>query len=182
LINKIPVISIVYDRGKYHEVLRGLAKPGDTVIEIGPHMGASTRVLSDAKRVIAVDKAAQAEAASKDFPGNAVFVKGDARFFSTIGKVLKLTKKCDLLAIDMGGGRFPDTVFKVWAVWSGVFKPRDSVIRNRGLGEFLRRAQIDDDSLPNKFEDSGWLSQCGRKTPSQLKEGMEELKNWMRKR
>lgn len=173
------MISIVYDRKRYHDVLKQLVRPGDTVIEIGPHLGASTKALSHARRVVAVDKAAQAEAAAELFPQNTAFIKGDARFFDTVGKVLKLTNKCDLLAIDMGGGRFPDTVFKVWAVWSGVFKPRDSVIRNRGLGEFLRRARIDDDSLLKDFADSGWLSQCGRKTPMQLKQGMEELQNWL---
>ena len=177
------MIKIVYDCERYHDVLRSVAQPEDLAIEIGPHVGGSTKALASAcAKVISVDKAEQAEAASGRFPDNVSFVRGDVRFFSTVAEVLKLTKSCDVFAIDMGGGRFPDTVFKVWAVWSGVFKPRDAVIRCRGLAEFIKRAEIDDpkiDSLFGGLKDSGWLSQCGRATPIQLKDGLEELKNWM---
>jgi hypothetical protein len=177
------MIKIVYDCKRYHEVLRSVARSNDLAIEIGPHIGGSTKILASAcEKVIAVDKAAQAEDASKGFPDNVQFIRGDARFFSTVAEVLKLTKSCDVFAIDMGGGRFPDTVFKVWAIWSGVFKPRDTIIRCRGLAEFLKRADIDDPSLDTLFDglkDSGWLSQCGRATPIQLKDGLEELQNWM---
>jgi hypothetical protein len=173
------MISIVYDQKRYHEVLARVIKPQDLVIEIGPHLGESTRVISPiCARVIAVDKAIQAEEAFNSMK-EVTFVKGDVRFFDTIDEVLKLTKSCNVLAMDMGGGRFPDTVFKVWAVWSGVFKPRDSIIRNRGLGEFLRRARIEDPIIRKDFIDSGWLSQSGRKRPKQLKEGLDELQHWM---
>ena len=175
------MILLCYDRKRYHELLSNVIKPTDSVIEIGPHLGESTKVISArAKEVLAVDKADQAEAAFRKKPDNVTFIKGDARFFETVDAVLKLKKSCDVLTIDMGGGRFPDTVFKVWAVWSGVFKPRDSIIRNRGLGEFMRRAQIRDPALKKDFLDSGWLSQSGRKTPRQLKEGLKELELWMR--
>ncbi len=175
------MILICYDRNRYHKLLSEVVRPSDTVIEVGPHLGESTKVIARrAKSVVAVDKASQAEKAFREKPGNVEFVRGDVRFFETIDKTLKLIKSCDVLAMDMGGGRFPDTVFKVWAVWSGVFKPRDSVIRNRGLGEFIRRAQIKDPVLEKNFLDSGWLSQSGRKRPRQLKEGLKELGLWMR--
>jgi len=175
------MILLCYDRERYHELLSETIKPTDTVLEIGPHLGESTKVIAKrAKEVIAVDKAEQAEQAFKKKPANVTFVKGDARFFETVDAVLKLKESCDVLAVDMGGGRFPDTVFKVWAVWSGVFKPRDSILRNRGLGEFMRRAQIRDPVLEKDFLDGGWLSQSGRKTPRQLKEGLKELGLWMR--
>jgi hypothetical protein len=174
------MISIVYDRKQYHDLLAKTIQPSDTVIEIGPHLGKATDVISDkAKKTIAVDKALQAAEALRDRK-DVTFVKGDVRFFETVDEVLKLTKKCDVLAVDMGGGRFPDTVFKVWAVWSGVFKPRDSILRNRGLGEFIKRARIDDASLNKEFPESGWLSQSGRKRPKQLKEGLEELQHWLK--
>ncbi len=174
------MILICYGRERYQELLIDIIKPTDTVLEIGPHIGKSTEVISSrAKRVITVDKASQAEEAFQERPDNVEFVKGDVRFFDTVDNTLKLIKSCDVLAIDMGGGRFPDTVFKVWAVWSGVFKPRDSVIRNRGLGEFMRRAQIRDPVLQKDFMDTGWLSQSGRKRPRQLKEGLDELQHWM---
>jgi len=174
------MISLVYSQARYHQAVCDAIKPGDAVIEIGPHTGKSTRMIAKkAKKVIAIDKSKQAEDAFKEKPKNVTFLRGDVRFFKTIDEVLKHTKKCDVLAVDMGGGRFPDTVFKVWAVWSGVFKPRDSIIRNCGLGEFVKRAKIADPLIEKDFPDSGWLSQTGRKTPSQLKEGLEEMKNWI---
>lgn len=175
------MISIVYDAKLYHKALASTVKPGDTVIEIGPHIGESTKVIAGiAKKVIAVDKATQAEKAFKanKFP-NVTFIKGDVRFYETITKVSKLTDSCDVLAMDMGGGRFPDTVFKTWCVWSGIFKPRDSIIRNYGLGEFMARAKVMDPSLDINPPDSGWLSQSSRKNPAELKEGLDELKNWI---
>ncbi len=171
------MISIVYDQKRYHEILSDIVTSDDVVIEIGPHLGESTKALKVAKKVIAVDKADQSEAAFKETPENVTFVKGDVRFFKTVDEVLKLVSECDILAIDMGGGRFPDTVFKVWAIWSGVFKPKHSIIRNFGLGEFLNRAKIDDSTLENNSAESGWLSQSGRKTPKQLKEGLDELQH-----
>jgi hypothetical protein len=94
--------------------------------------------------------------------------------------VVQLTRSCDVLAVDLGGGRFPDTVFKVWAAWSGVLKPRDSVIRNRGLAEFLQRAKIADDSLKMEFSDGGWMSVWGRATPSKLKDQLGEFGFWIK--
>lgn len=174
------MISLVYSQARYHQAVCDAIKPGDVVIEIGPHTGKSTRLIAKkAKKVIAIDKSKQAEEAFKERPKNVTFLRGDVRFFKTIDKVLKHTKKCDILAVDMGGGRFPDTVFKVWAIWSGVFKPRDSIIRNCGLGEFVRRARIADFSIEKDFPDSGWLSMTGRKTPSQLRDGLDEMKNWI---
>jgi len=189
--NKISVILLVYDRTKYQEVLAETIKPTDTVIEIGPHVGGSTGVIAArAKKVIAVDKSEQAAAVFKDKPyKNVTFIKGDVRFFETIDKVsavlktddrgLKTADRCDVLAVDMGGGRFPDTLFKVWCVWSGVLKPRDSIIRNNGLAEFIQRTRIEDPGLKTGYPDAGWLSNTGRKTPKQAKEGLEELKNWI---
>jgi hypothetical protein len=181
------MISIVYGHKRYHEMLAEVIGPDDLVLEIGPHIGGSTKVIAEnAKQVIAVDKAKQSADALKDNP-DISFVRGDVRFFETIDEVCRLLKtldprrrNVDVLAMDMGGGRFPDTVFKVWAVWSGVFKPRDSIIRNRGLGEFLRRARIDDPVLEKDFVQNGWLTQSGRKSPKQLKEGLDELQLWLK--
>ncbi len=182
------MILVVYERDTYKETLCRLIKPGDTVIEIGPHVGVTTKAIAlKAGRVIAIDKSEQADDAFKSgkMPANIEFIKGDVRLFDTVEKVFKMIKQCDVVAIDMGGGRFPDTVLKVWSIWSGVFKPRDSVIRNRGVGEFLKRAKIADPEIEKAYsdkKDSGWLNDCGRKTPSQLKEGLDEMECWMVKK
>lgn len=174
------MIQITYKVKQYRELLRKTVRKGDIVVEVGPHIGASTKLLADkAKEVIAVDKADQAEDALKIAPENVIFVKGDVRYFETIKKVQEIAKSCDLLAFDMGGGRFPDTIFKVWAMWSGIFKPRDSIIRNRGIAEFIQRAKISDDYLKREFEDAGWLTKWGRATPWTIREGLDEMKLWM---
>jgi hypothetical protein len=178
------MISIVYDVKKYRGLLAKTVKEGDVVIEIGPHVGKSTLAYVErAKKAVAVDVGEQSAAAferlGKTYPQMS-FVSGDARSFSSMKDVMKLTRECDVLAVDLGGGRFPDTVFKVWAAWSGVFKPRDSVIRNRGLAEFLQRARIEDDSLKREFLDCGWLSVWGRATPSKLKDQLGEFGFWVK--
>ena len=43
-----------------------------------------------------------------------------------------------MLCVDLGGGYHPDTVFKVFFIWSSVLKPRVSLIRNRGLIDFIK--------------------------------------------
>lgn len=174
----LQMIHILYDVKAYHGFLAG--RRGRVAIEIGPHVGKSTGFIARGfGKVIAVDKAVQSkEAFGKSGLKNVSFVQGDVREFDTLRKVLAKTKSCDMLAVDMGGGRFPDTVFKVWAVWSGVFKPKTSVIRNRGLAEFIQKARIEDKGLIKEFEDSGWLDECGRKLPAQLKEGLDEMEYW----
>ncbi|VVB51839.1 Uncharacterised protein [uncultured archaeon] len=177
------MISVCYEVGRYRSVLAQAVRVGDVVVEIGPHLGQSTvPYLSKAKVAVAVEKGVQGEEAFKklvEVHSNLFFVRGDARSFETVKEVFSRVKRCDVLAVDMGGGRYPDTVFKVWALWSGVFKPRDSVIRNRGVAEFVRRAKVVDDSLPAEFADGGWLSSYGRSTPAALKKQMEEFSFWV---
>ncbi len=177
------MISLVYDVKKYRGLLEKKIKEGDVVIEIGPHKGKSVNYAKKVKLGILVDKSSQARKGLKKllkkFP-NLRYVQGDVRSFETIKEVLKITEGCDVLAIDMGGGRYPDTVFKVWAVWSGIFQPRHSVIRNRGLGEFVQRVKIEDKILRKKFRDNGWLAEWGRATPYALRKQLEEFKFWVK--
>ena len=145
------MISVVYDVRRYRELLAERIKGGEIIIEIGPHKGKSVEKYAQRVKLgILVDKSKQSKQGLKkllkNFP-TLRYVKGDVRNFETVKNVLELTKRCDLLALDMGGGRYPDTVFKVWATWSGIFKPQTSIIRNRGLGEFIQRAQIEDQKI-----------------------------------
>jgi hypothetical protein len=178
------MISLVYDVKKYREFLGKIVKKGDVVIELGPHKGKGTLEYAEKVKLgILVDKSLQTKESLEELLENyknLKFVQGDLRSFETIKKVLLLTKKCDVLALDMGGGRYPDTVFKVWAVWSGIFKPKDSLIRNRGLGEFVQKVKIKDPKIKKKFKDSGWLAEWGRAVPYELKKQMGEFEFWVR--
>lgn len=178
------MIEVVYDVGFYRRRLSEIVGDGDTVVEIGPHVGKSTDAyIGRCSKAVLVDKGVDCMQALESYccqNTNVEFVCGDARQFSTTHLVLKHVSECDVLAVDIGGGRFPDTVFKVWATWSGVLKPRDSIIRCRGLVEFLRRASSSDSCLPKEYADDGWLSMYGRATPDELRVQLDEFENWVK--
>ena len=96
------------------------------------------------------------------------FINADVRLHDVLSDVFKLTQKCDVLAIDLGGGYHPDTVFKVFYIWSSTFKPKHTVIRNRGLLEFVNSSKSDEnypisnDGFLDSYHDSG--------IPPQIKE------------
>ncbi|MFH1056123.1 MAG: SAM-dependent methyltransferase [Candidatus Altiarchaeota archaeon] len=177
------MISLTYEVGRYRRLLSETVREGDVVVEIGPHVGRSTDMyVGKASKVVLVDKGRDCAGALEKYSlkhNNVIFVLGDARGFDTLSLVLKHAKSCDVLAVDLGGGRYPDTVFKVWASWSGVMRPRYSIIRCRGLAEFVKRAKVADDTIPDSFKDSGWLQDYGRATPSKLKDQLREFEHWI---
>lgn len=177
------MISVVYKSKLYRDLLDKKVKEGDVVIEIGPHIGSATkRYCARSGLTVALDIGPQSEAAFRKIGEknrNVLFYRDDARSFEAVKRVLEKTQKCDVLAVDMGGGRFADTVFKVWAVWSGVFQPRDSIIRNRSLAEFIQKARVEDPDVMQDFPDDGWLSTWGRSVPTRLKDQLGEFKFWV---
>ena len=96
------------------------------------------------------------------------FIKGDVRLHDVLGEVFSKIQKCDVLAIDLGGGYHPDTVFKVFYIWSSTFKPKHTAIRNRGLLEFFNSAEgsgedyVSNEGYLESYHDSG--------IPPQIKE------------
>jgi len=177
------LIAVVYDVGVYRRLLSELVRDGDVVVELGPHTGVSTASYAARTRLtLAVDLGGESAKPfariSRERP-QVHYIKADARSFEAIKKAAKYARKCDVLAVDLGGGRYPDTVFKVWGAWSGVFSPRDSIIRNRGIAEFLQRAEIKDESVVKEFADAGWLAEWGRATPSKIREQLEEFKHYV---
>ena len=177
------MIAVVYKSLLYRELLEKTVKQGDVVIEIGPHVGSATKLYcARAGLTIAIDKGAQSEAAFQKMQEknpSLFFIRDDARSFDAVKRVLEKTQRCDVLAVDMGGGRFADTVFKVWAVWSGVFRPHHSIIRNRSIAEFVQKAKVEDPSVITDFPDDGWLSTWGRSVPSRLKDQLGEFSFWV---
>ncbi len=143
---------------KYRQDLADLTKKGDTVIELGCHVGGTTKLLLDKCRVIAVDNSPEAidEMAKLD----ATFISGDVRKHEVIAKIFEMIQSCDVLAIDLGGGYHPDTVFKVFYIWSSTFKPKHTAIRNRGILEFVNSASGNEDYATSEgyletYHDSG---------------------------
>lgn len=132
------MIKLSYNIENYREDILNLVNAGDNVIELGCHVGGTTRLLPKECNVIAIDNSPEAidEMAKLDVN----FISGDVRRHEIIAEVFKITQSCDVLAIDLGGGYHPDTTFKVFYIWSSTFKPKHTIIRNRGLLEFFNSA------------------------------------------
>ena len=133
------MIKLSYDIKNYRRDLKDLVKSGDTVVELGCHMGGTTKLFPKDCNVIAVDNSPEAVDEMAKLDVN--FISGDVRRHEVIAEAFKIVQSCDVLAIDLGGGYHPDTVFKVFYIWSSTFKPKHTVIRNRGLLEFFNSAQ-----------------------------------------
>ena len=161
------MIKLCYDVNDYRTQISGAINEGDTVIELGCHTGNTSKViLENDVRLIAIDNSPEASEEMNKL--DLTFINADVRLHDTISEVYKLTQRCDVLAIDLGGGYHPDTVFKVFYIWSSTFKPKSTIIRNRGLVEFYNSISevmgdfISCEGFLDSYKDSG--------IPPQIKE------------
>jgi precorrin-6B methylase 2 len=154
------MIKLSYDIRKYRQDIMDLVEDDSTIIELGCHIGGTTKLLPETCKVIAIDNSPEAIDKMKDME-NVNFISGDVRQHEVLAEAFKITQKCDVLAIDLGGGYHPDTVFKVFYIYSSTFKPKHTIIRNRGLLEFLNSAQSGESDYISKngyldsYHDSG---------------------------
>jgi hypothetical protein len=170
------MIKLTYKIKIYREVLRDTIKEDDVVVELGCHTGNSTLIMSPScpqGKIIALDKseeAAQSMAEITSKHSNIEFIKADVRLHETLEMVARKLEEyggCDVLTVDLGGGHYPDTTFKVFFIWSSTIKPRDTIIRNRGLLDFMHSSA---GSEVIKSQE-GWLESSGRDgIPPRLKE------------
>ena len=161
------MIKVNYDIKKYRESLLSVVSENSTIIELGCHVGGTTKLFPETSNIIAVDNSPEATAKMNKLK-HVKFINGDVRLQNIIASVFEIVQKCDVLAIDLGGGYHPDTVFKVFYIWSSTFKPTHTIIRNRGILEFLNSSISDEeDYISNEgfldsYHDSG--------IPPQIKE------------
>ncbi len=180
------MIALVRSVDRYRELLGEVVREGDTVVELGCHKGAATRrILSRGpKRVVAVDYGEEAREAMAELEREheeLTFVPGDAREYETLERVLEALGEpsCDVLAVDLGGGMFPDTAFKVYYVWSVTLRPRDAVIRNAGLCEFLLRAELREEVRISEEDGRGYLGELSPPgVPGRIKRRFKEFQRW----
>ena len=147
------MIRVSYDVERYRRDIADLVGPDDTVIELGCHTGGTTRTIPETCRIIALDNSPEAVERMGEL-SHVEFISGDVRSHDVIAEVFEMTQSCDVLAIDLGGGYHPDTVFKVFYIYSSTFKPSHTVIRNRGLLEFLNSAHSSGEDCSS---DAGYL-------------------------
>ena len=140
------MINISYDIKEYRKQLFNIANDGNVIVELGCHVGNTTKQILDKfdnVRIISVDNSPEAidkmEKLADEY-SNLTFISGDVRRHEILLKAFRLAQKCDILSVDLGGGYHPDTVFKVFYIWSSTFKPTHSLIRNKGLVDFCNSA------------------------------------------
>jgi hypothetical protein len=175
------MINVVYDIKVYRQILKDIIREDDVVVELGCHVGNSTRIISQLApegKIIALDKGTESkeklEQLNREVKTPIEFIQSDVRLHETLEEVAKKVSKlggCDVLSVDLGGGYHPDTTFKVFFIWSSTLKPRNTIIRNRGLLDFIHSSS----SSEVIRSENGWLESCGDDgIPPRLK----ELKLW----
>lgn len=148
----------------------------DNVVEIGCHVGISTKIISKLCQdgiVYAYDNSPESTEAMNKLGieySNIIFERADVRDENVIYDLLKKCDDIDVLCIDLGGGYHPDTVFKVFFIWSSILKPRVTLIRNQGLIDFINTSTSKEDIKSKE----GYLETAKNVDASSL----EELKLW----
>ena len=190
-------IKLSYDMKVYRQQLYEVINNEDVVVELGCHVGKSTEVISklaNKGHIISIDNSPEAISIMEEFEknhNNVEFISGDVRLHNVLENVTKrlieLNKinldnsynsldndlnssknsLCDVLSIDLGGGYHPDTVFKVFYIWSSTLKPKVTLIRNKGLIDFVNSIEFSE-----KIEsEEGYLeSYENQGIPPQIKE------------
>lgn len=178
------VIKLSYDIDVYRNQLNNLIKSTDLIVELGCHVGNSTKIISDLAcdgYVIAIDNSPEAISVMNNLEennDNIEFISADVRLHDVLEKVThrllelngdysKKNSLCDILSIDLGGGYHPDTVFKVFYIWSSTLKPKITLIRNKGLIDFVNSAKftekiVSEEGYLQSYENQG--------IPPQIKE------------
>jgi SAM-dependent methyltransferase len=174
------MIKVFYDIKVYREALKNAIRSDDIVVELGCHVGNSTKILAELAscgKIIALDNSPEAAESMIEIENkyeNVKFIKADVRLHETLENIIKIIRSCDILSVDLGGGYHPDTTFKVFFIWSSSLKPRETIIRNRGLLDFIHSARAEE-KIESRY---GWLESSARDgVPPRLK----ELKLWSSK-
>ena len=174
------MIEVVYNIKVYRESLTEIIRNNDVVVELGCHVGNSTRIIAQQNphgKIFSIDKSVESAEKMRNlmekYP-QLEFIKADVRLHETLKTIIEKIEgfgSCDLLTIDLGGGYYPDTTFKVFFIWSSSLKPQNTIIRNKGLLDFLNSASTSEGITSKK----GWLESSGDDgIPPRLK----ELKLW----
>jgi 23S rRNA U2552 (ribose-2'-O)-methylase RlmE/FtsJ len=167
------MIKISYDIEVYRKQLKEILKKNDVVVELGCHVGNTSEIIANKVkngRLISLDNSPESIPKMKSLEQkyrNLKFIHGDVRLHDVLENVAKNLTHCDVLSVDLGGGYHPDTTFKVYFIWASVLKPKISLIRNRGLIDFVKSSQTEEE-IESK---EGWLESCGNDgIPPQIKE------------
>ena len=93
------MIKLSYDVENYRNDLVDLVEDGDTVIELGCHVGRTTRLIMDRCSVIAVDNSPEAIEAMAKL--DVEFIKGDVRLHDVLAEVFSKVQNCITIIISV---------------------------------------------------------------------------------
>lgn len=171
------MIEISYNRKDYQEDMIKHVKLLDEVVELGCHVGTSTKIISRLNQdgtVYAFDNSPESRDAMNNLGieyQNIEFYKADVRDKELLYEFKRNHEKIDVLCIDLGGGYHPDTVFKVFFLWSSILKPRVTLIRNKGLMDFVNSSNTDE----NIKSDKGFLNSSSNEIiPQEFKKNIRK--------
>jgi trans-aconitate methyltransferase len=90
------MINVVYDIKVYRQALRDIIKKDDVIVELGCHVGNSTRIIAQLApegKIIALDKGSQSkeklDELIKEFDTPIEFIQSDVRLHETLEEVAR---------------------------------------------------------------------------------------------
>eukprot|EP00930_Biecheleria_cincta_P005839 TRINITY_DN10679_c0_g2_i1.p1 TRINITY_DN10679_c0_g2~~TRINITY_DN10679_c0_g2_i1.p1 ORF type:complete len:263 (+),score=50.68 TRINITY_DN10679_c0_g2_i1:171-959(+) len=130
---------------EYRAAAMALLKPTDLVLEIGSHVGGTTKfIASVAKRVVGVDQQPELVAEARQKHPDIQFENFDA---FDAGKLLALKKSAEpdifsKVFIDISGSRDLGTVFRLMDLIDNIIKPELQVVKSQPLKKMLLRSRL----------------------------------------
>lgn len=130
---------------EYRAAAVALIKPTDLVLEIGSHVGGTTKFIAGvAKRVVGVDQQPELVAEARLKYPDIQFENFDA---FQAGKLLALKKSAEpdtfsKVFIDISGSRDLGTVFRLMDLIDNIIKPELQVVKSQPLKKMLLRSRL----------------------------------------
>mmetsp|Transcript_18362 Transcript_18362/g.42880 ORF Transcript_18362/g.42880 Transcript_18362/m.42880 type:complete len:261 (-) Transcript_18362:12-794(-) len=146
--------------GEYRAAALQLVAPSDVVLEVGCHVGATTKVIASvAKAVIGLDqKAMLVEQARINYP-HIRFEVGDAfeaQFVLSLQKSVH-PDRFSKVFVDISGSRDLTTVTRLLVMYESILKPDLIILKSQAMKRLLLKGQLWVDHPLNKTGERGSL-------------------------
>jgi predicted O-methyltransferase YrrM len=138
-------IVVCEEVGEYRAAAQRLLKPDDCVLEVGCHVGGSTKVIASiARTVVGLDqKAMLVEEARKNLP-HVQFEVGDAFDAQRMIALMKSTqcRKFHKIFVDISGSRDLSTVVRLLDMYENTLRPEILIVKSQAMKRLLLRGHL----------------------------------------
>jgi len=140
-----PEIVVCEEVGEYRAAAQGLVKSGDYVLEVGSHVGGTTKVLACvAKHVTGIDQQAELVAQARLKLPDVHFEICDA---FDAPKILEIAKKMlpnrwSKVFIDISGSRDLPTVVRLIDIYENTLRPDIIIVKSQALKRHLLKSRL----------------------------------------